>query len=217
MTTIQTNGNTLLREAFYVLSLAKQVPDAELLDEVVRQYPQFASELIDFAVELALDAMGGDMASGAAEAGVDPSRVSPAVSRAMSSFYNHLYAARNLALKSVDSSAPEVKINPFAALSRSDFRAFATRIDANTVFALKLRDREIEPKTMSEGFQRFVADELGAPLDLVVAHFAATRGLETPQFYKADNKPSPGGRQSFEEAVRNSGLNEEQQQRLLSL
>ena len=30
-----------LREAFYALSTAQDVPDAKLLDDVVRRYPQF--------------------------------------------------------------------------------------------------------------------------------------------------------------------------------
>ena len=217
MTPILMSNTTPLREAFYVLSLAKSVPDAELLDEVVRQYPQFAEELTDFAIELALDALRGDLAIDAAEADVDPSRVSPAVSRAMSRFYNHLHAARHTNPVPVRSRAAEVLANPFAALSRSEFRAFTARIDANVVFVAKLRDREIEPETMSDGFRRIVADELGAPVDLVVAHFAAAGGVQTRQFYKADDKPSPGRRQSFEDAVRSSGLSEGQQQRLLSL
>jgi hypothetical protein len=54
---------------------------------------------------------------------------------------------------------------------------------------------------------------------VVVAHFALDGGapMATRQFFKADAKPAATTQQSFEEAVRNSGLTDEQQQHLLSL
>ena len=41
----------------YAMSLAKAVPDAELLDEFARRYPQHADALTEFAIELAIDAL----------------------------------------------------------------------------------------------------------------------------------------------------------------
>jgi len=208
-----------LREALYALSLAKHVPDAELLDDMVRQYPQYADELTDFAIEIAVDALRDEAACETAEAALDPRHVSPAVARAISRFHNRLHTIRQAVAPSTErAKASEPVINPFAALTRDEFRAFAGRIGANTVFVAKLRDRQIEPATLPDRFQRLVANELCAPLDVVIAHFAASSGaVHMRQFYKADAKPSQGQRQSFEEAVRSSGLTEEQQQRLLSL
>src|SRR5688500_19934612 len=80
-----------LREAFYVLSTAQDVPDAKLLDDVVRRYPQFSEELTEFAIAIAVDALRGERALEAAEASLDPKVVSPAVSRAMSHFQNRLH------------------------------------------------------------------------------------------------------------------------------
>jgi hypothetical protein len=37
------------------------------------------------------------------------------------------------------------------------------------------------------------------------------------RFHKADDKPSHGVRQTFEEAVRGSGMSEEQQRKFLAL
>jgi hypothetical protein len=110
-------------------------------------------------------------------------------------------------------------INPFATLSRDEFRGFATRLGANNVFVAKLRDRQIKPDTISDGFRRRVADDLKAPLDVVVAHFVTKGGApgSTRQFFKADEKPDASAQQSFAEAVRSSGLTEAQQQQLLSL
>lgn len=222
MTPTLTSSAAPLREAFYALSLARRVPDAELLDDVVRRFPQYGDELTNFAVELAIDALRSDFAVDAAEAAIDPDHVSPAVSRAMSRFHNRLHAAGQTVAPSakIDRSPESAAAqNPFASLSRSEFRAFVGRIDASTVFVAKLRDRQIEPETMSDGFRRLVADELRAPVEVVVAHFAASHAAASlgRQFYKADEKPNGDRKQTFAEAVRNSGLTEAQQQRLLGL
>jgi hypothetical protein len=206
-----------LREAYYVLSTAQEVPDAKLLDNIVRRCPQFGQELTDFAIAIAVDALRGDRVVEAAEAAIDPTAISPAVSRAMSHFQNRLHAHTT--------RAPEVKsarqfaeaANPFAGLSRSEYRAFAARLNANAVFVGKLRDRQIDPLTMTPGFRAHVAKELTAPLDVVVAHFSARQAAPTGQFFKAEGKPTAGAQQSFEEAVRNSGLSEAQQTFLLEL
>jgi len=108
--------------------------------------------------------------------------------------------------------------NPFSGLPRKEFRAFAERLNANTVFVSKLRDRQIDPTTMTSGFKKRVADDLKVPLDVVVAHFTSPQGVTlTEQFFKSENKPSIGAQQSFEEAVRSSGLKKSQQTFLLNL
>jgi hypothetical protein len=208
-----------LREAFYVLSTAQDVPDAKLLDDVVRRYPQFSDELTEFAIGIAVDALEGEHAAETAETEVNPRIVSPAVSRAMSHFQNRLHSLTTgvrvpqeaTASKGVDAS------NPFLGLPRNEFRAFAARLNANGVFVSKLRDRHIDPSTMTVGFQKRVADELRVPLNVVVAHFVAEQITSAPQFYKADGKPTIGAQQSFTEAVRHSGLSEAQQRSLLDL
>lgn len=210
-----------LREALYALSLAKAIPDARSLDDVVRQYPQFAEDLTDFAIELALDALRVETTTDAAETVVDPSNVSPVVSRAMSRFHNRLHAVRQAADFEPTGLAPpsDPVENPFTKLSRQEFRDFAERIGANTVFVAKLRDRQIEPETMTDSFKQFVADELKAPLDVLVTHFEAAGNsvAANRQFYKSDDKPNHDKRQSFAEAVKSSGLTVEQQRRLMSL
>ena len=209
-----------LREALYQLSIAKAVPDAALLDDMVRRYPQFGGELTDYAIAIAIDALRGEVVIKTAEAARDPLSMSPAVSRAMSRFQNRLHAvsAPSAEHAATPSRMSSEALNPFAALSRDEFRAFAKRLDANSVFVAKLRDRQVEPGTLTPGFQQRVADDLRAPLDVVVAHFAAGQtAAARAQFFKADSKPTDGGRQSFEKAVRSSGLSEAQQRALLAL
>ena len=107
--------------------------------------------------------------------------------------------------------------NPFAALDRSGLRHIGQRLNVSNVFIMKLRDRQIDENTMTEGFQRRVAEELGASLDVVVAHFAGQAQIQPEVHFKADKKPEAGAKQTFEEAVRSSGLTTEQQAYLLGL
>jgi hypothetical protein len=209
------NSTAQLRDVLYAFSLAKTVPDAPLLDEFVKRYPQYAAEITDFAIEVAIDAARDDDIE-AEKAGTP---VSPAVSRAMSRFQNKLFevehgkAAGATAASAVTSAAE----NPFATLDRTAFRGLANRLDVSTLFVAKLRDRQIDPKTMTNGFRKRVADELSVPLDVIVAHFAARPEGQPRQFYKAEQQPTTVAQQSFEEAVRSSGLTDEQQRHLMNM
>ena len=210
--------STQRREALYALAMAENMPDAGVLDDIVRQYPQFSRELTEFAVELALESL---VEGGAPEAAADPTKVSPAVSRAMSAFHNRLYALRRAGGAAVAEPTPSSDFveNPFSALGRREFRAVAEGIGANTVLVAKLRDRQIDPTTISDGFKRHVSKELEVSVDLLSAHLEAspTAAQGSRQFYKADDQPRQGERQGFTDAVRGSGLTEEQQRHLLSL
>lgn len=207
-----------LRDVLYEFSLAKRVPDAELLDDFVRRFPKYADSLTEFAIELAMDALRPEPEVDT-KAEVDLNRVSPVVSRAMSRFHNRLHAVRQAA-KPTSNRTPSPKVadapNPFAELSRAAFRALAKGIGVNAVFVTKLRDRQIKPDTIPSSFLRCLADELNTPLDLVTAYLAAPGTITSRQFYKADDKPDDSQQQSFVEAVKNSGLSEDQQHQLLS-
>jgi hypothetical protein len=212
-----TSSAPALRDALYELSMAKRVPDAETLDDVVRRFPVYAEELTAFAIDLALDALRGDKDADAAEETIDVDVVSPAVSRALSRFQNRLHNVSAAAQPNDDAAA--TVDNPFLNLSREEFRDLAERLGANVVFLNKLRDRQIAPSTMTDGFRRHVAEKATAPLSVVVAHCAAApnRRAAGRQYYKADEQPDASAQQSFADAVRSSGLTSEQQERLLSL
>jgi hypothetical protein len=212
MTRTPPRSPTPLRNVLYEFALAKPVPDAALVDEFVRHYPEYASDLTAYAIELALDAIA------ARNEPVDkPSAVTaPSVSRAMSRFHNRLHAVRKETDAEAAKAAPAVE-NPFAKLTRDAIRALAQGLHANTVFVMKLRDRHISLETMTEGFLHRIADELGVRLENIAAHFAAPAYLQSSAHFKAETKPEAGEKQTFEEAVRSCGLTPEQQHSLLNL
>lgn len=206
-----------LREALYELSMAQDVPNARLLDEMARRYPELSEQLTEFAIAIALDALRGEQAQGAAEARRDPDEVSEAVARALSHFQNGLHELKLAREQSGASAARPPPANPFANLGREEFRALATRLNANAVFICKLRDRQIDPATMTTAFVKRVAEELKVSLETLQAHFSASAAWQVGQFYKADEKPVMPAQQSFAEAVRGSDLTPDQQKGLLEM
>ena len=216
MTMISNHPTTPLDEVLYQFSLAKPEPDADLIEEFVRRYPEYATALTDHAVNIVLDAARGPDEDAVDQA--EPS-VSQAVSLAMSRFQNRLYDVKRAmpAPKAPLSVKPAPAENPFLMLERSAFRDLAVRMHCNAVFLGMLRDREIDPNTISNGFTRRLADEMNVPPELLAAHFSAQQAAQHRQYYKADEKPHLGATVSFEEAVRSCGLSEEQQAYLLSL
>ncbi len=111
-----------------------------MLDEYARLYPEYADVLADFAVQLALGSGAGDEDD---DEGSADGPVSPAVSRAVSHFHNVAYELDEAAIGGVRKRWTI----PLRSLSRERFRAFVARIDASSVFVMKLRDRQIEPDT----------------------------------------------------------------------
>ena len=90
MNAIFSPASPTLREALYSLAVAKEIPDAGVLDDVVRRFPQYGNELTEFAIAIGIDALRGDVDVGVAQIEIDPDAPSPAVSRAMSRFQNRL-------------------------------------------------------------------------------------------------------------------------------
>jgi hypothetical protein len=212
MTSTPPRSPTPLRDVLYELALARPAPDAALVDEFVRRYPEYASDLTEYAIELALDAI----AAHNEPTDLPVATTTPGVAQAMSRFHSRLHAVRKGIDAAATEAAPAVE-NPFAKLNRPAMRALAQRLHANTVFVMKLRDRLITGDTMTEGFLRRIADELGVRLETVVAHFAAPAYVPGSAHFKADTKPEAGEKQTFEGAVRSCGLTPEQQTSLLNL
>ncbi|HYD17688.1 MAG TPA: hypothetical protein VEF76_04330 [Patescibacteria group bacterium] len=209
MTTVS-NSKTL-DEVLYAFAVTKEVPEAETLDRFVQLYPQYAEALTGLAIELALDSAQADEPCAAEAANVD----SPAVMRAMSYFENYSYELN----KGVPTHGMNVVSNPILSLEREDFRKLAAGLRANNTFIMKLRDRLIDPDTVvpRAGFCAAVSEQLTVPVEIVVAHLQAGPIAAVGQFYKADNKPNIVKQESFEEAVKSSGLSDEQQRYILSL
>ena len=213
-----------LRDAFYELAMAQPMPDAETLDELIRLYPEHADALTAFAIDLTVDALThGDETFVTDES----EAVSPTVARAMSAYQNRMYELQQTSISApksksvrdpVDRANAVTVDNLFIGLDRGSIRNLAECIGANPTFVSKLRDRMINIATIPLKLQELVAQELKIPFQFLTAHLSAESAVQAPgQHYKSVQKPVLCLKQSYEDAVRSSGLTEEQQWRLLSL
>jgi hypothetical protein len=217
MTITDSQTPAALRDVFYEFALAHPHPDAAALDAFTRRYPQHAPDLTEFAIELAIDAML-DRQAGDWSAAEDDDN-SPDVDFAMSRFQNRLYDMRRAAPPAAPAATAAAAAidNPFLRLDRVQTRALASRLHANTAFVMMLRDREIDPETMTEGFHRALEEEMHVPMDVLCAHFAAQPQVQGHVRFASEVKPAAARKLSFEEAVRSANLSPEQQAHLLSL
>jgi hypothetical protein len=138
----------------------------------------------------------------------------------MSRFYNRLHAVQSSEDISGQkgASANEISPNPFATLDRAAFRVLAEKLNVNNVFVIKLRDRQIVPETIPKRFANRLAQELRIPPDILMGHLHALGQPQIQgQYYKAATKPQLDAKQTFSEAVKTSGLTDEQQRFLLAM
>ena len=148
-----------VREVLYEFSLAKEVPDAELLDDFVRRYPEHAAALTDFAIELVVDSMRRQRAGGYGYRYENGQWSGVACHEHIPERMYANRAAKEAAVSQGATHAVSVD-NPFAMLDRKAFRQLAQDLNANSVFVCKLRNRQIGVKTISQGFLRLLAEKL---------------------------------------------------------
>ncbi len=220
MTPNTAQSELFLQDAILELMEANRLPDAQLVEDIVSEYPDFAAEITEFAVELAIDMLVNSDRD--EKAVVVQDDVSPLVSRALSNFENELFLREN-SPKSEDLAprvAPETKsFDLFAAMDRKSFGQFARSIHANKAFALKLRDRQVRPDTIPHRYLELIAECLNSTLDQLLSYLNGRvhqPALGT-QFFKADDRPNHDLQQSFDEAVDSSGLTDDQKRYLKSL
>jgi len=214
------NPQLSLNDVLYSFALEQPKPTAELIDEYQDRFPQYADAIAEFALELALDALRPDVPDLDAETAAAPP--SAEVMRSISHFQNARYHATKERASADASSASNAQraspINPFNALDVSQFRRLASDVDANLVLVAKLRDRQIVPETIPAAFSQRVAARLGVPVDVLFAHLSEKPRQDFQRvYYKAIDKPTRQPQETFEVAVRTSGLSSEQQERLLEL
>lgn len=214
MTPNTAQSKPILHDAFIEMLEADKLPDAQLVEDIVSEYPDFAGEITDFAVELAIDMLVNSDDN--EDVVVVQDDISPLVSRALSNFQNALYMREQALSPSNDVSAtvaPETKmIDPFASMDRKSFGEFARSINVNKIFAVKFRDKQIKPATIPHRFLEIVAEKLNSTVELLLIYLNGQdrRPAMGNQFFKADDRPNHDLQQSFDEAVESSNLTEDQ-------
>ena len=200
-----------LQDVFEELIARGDRPDAVTLEDFTRRYPQFATEITDFAVEWVLqDELAADAGSG--EAAQDAAGAS-AVPEAMRRFRER---REELAARA-ESETPAVAADPFADLPPGELRRIAAHLELDKTLLAKLRDRKIVGESIPAELRDALAAQLEVPIPVVVAHLAGPPTIHLAASFKATGKPAAGAKETFAEAVRRSTLAEEEKNRWLDL
>ena len=227
MTPMTHQQDAQFQDAINELAMSDRLPDAAQIEAAIQNCPEFATEITEYAIELAMEMLFEDDAEIAVAEDVEGT--SPLVSRALSVFENELFNSRQAEAEDANSNiaAPETKSirvtaqggDPFAKMDRREFRSFGKTINANSVFAAKVRDKQIIGATYPCEFLELFAKGLNESLEYVVAFVGSTLEPQprTNEFFKADVRPDQTMQQTFEDAVKDCGLSQDQQYFLLSL
>lgn len=207
--------DTSLTDAIHALSMYQKNINAEFLDEVIRQYPQHAEALTDFAIELVMDLVLYETNDEYIECSSDT--VDPVIARVMSKVQNSLYDARQKASSPISYENITSLENPFLSFDRKNYRSLALKIGVNTVFLSKIRDRQIDPTTIPVRFMKHLAEQMHISSEKLKKYlFEIPLNSCSGQFYKSQSKPEFYVQQSFDDAIQQSALTDDLQKKLLS-
>lgn len=187
-------------------------PKPAILEAYCRQYPQYARELTDYALEWLIDEA---MASTEVASDTAVNRSSPLVSRAISRLYDRIHE-RETGKEVATRLSGQQAVNPFEGLPLPRTRAIRDELGINTPLFAKFRNRLIDSNTVPSLFLERFARLLGCTMDEFCNYLRLPPMVHVGAAYKAEGKPSVTERkESFEDAVRSSSLSEKQKQALL--
>lgn len=188
-------------------------PKPAILEEYCRRYPQFARELTDYALEWLVDAAMEAVETPAESTSAAAS--SPLVSRTISHLYGRIREREAGKEAEVRLSGQQV-LNPFKELTVPRVRAIGVELGINTPLFSKFRNRLIDPETVPRAFLERFARLLESTVEEFLGYLRLPQTVHSVADYKAVEKPLVSTRkESFEDAVRGSLLDEKQKQILL--
>lgn len=174
--------------------MMEDAQDATALERYVRDYPQFALQLIDLSRLIATaDAEEDDQPLSA----TDESRIDAA-------WITHKAAA------------PSHDDDPFATLTGAKGKAVADRFGVPRQVIVCFREHRVDPSTVPTPIARGFADEAGVPLAHVIAAMHRPVIMATGRNYKADGQPGAEGKMSFEQILIDAGVPDADRARLLA-
>ncbi len=193
MTSTRSDLTTVLHQ----FSLESERFSLQLLKEYCKRYPEFASELRNFAVHWAADDRLQPVEGNVSQEELD------FVTKAMSQFQNAMYAshrADSIDPKSIVRAMRDMDTNP--------------KLDIS--LKAKLARGNIRAETIPQKLVKIISDATRIRFETMNEFLIGMRAVGAREF-KADAMPSAGQQESFEEAVRAASLSTEEKNALLAL
>ena len=107
--------------------------------------------------------------------------------------------------------------NPLQSLTKERFLQLVGELNVNRLFLRRLRDNTIHVATIPRQFLALLAERLNVSVERLQRALDAPSTTASGVRYKADGKPSAGDKITFEDALNNSHLSDEQQSALRSM
>jgi hypothetical protein len=187
---------------------AYEKPTREALEQWAARYPQFRSELIDFAASWVEQLVLPPTPAPSAE------EEKLLIDRAMSHVQNVVFKR--------DQSAPEqIESRSINSLTGEAIRAgmnaqeFAKACDLDLALVTKLNNQQIRPLSIPARLVSQIARLLSASVDAVSEYLAGPPQALAQRSFLARGKPQSVEQQSFADAVRASSLSEMEKARWL--
>lgn len=163
------------------------------LARYLRDYPQFARELIDLGRELRRDVCED----------VEP--LSEQERKMIEAAWRH----------HAEAATRTAMVDPFAALSAPELREAAKRLDLPRQVLTAFRERRVLVETVPRHFLRQLAEAIHSTLDDLTASLSAPSGLTLARSYKADRQPTTSAAVSFEQILIEAGVPDDRRAALL--
>ncbi len=212
----QKNSSPALQDAFQDLLANGDPLDATILEATIHRYPQFTTELTEFAVEWVLQ---DQLPEGNSLEGNSLERETPedshladtsAVPAALDRFRQQLDA------RDAASARRHAPPNPFESLSPAELLDVAATVGLDKILLAKLRDRRIVADTLPASLSQDLASALQVPAAVINAHLAAPASVPAGLSFKSTGHPEAGSKESFTDAVQRSSLDDEAKAGLLT-
>ena len=168
-------------------------PGRATLERYLRDYPQFATELLDLSRMLSSQFQD------------DESPLSPEdQARIDAAWLRHAAAA------------PASVVDPFFSLSVHELRQISARLGVPRQVLATFRSRRVSMTTVPRRFLTRLAGLVDASTEHLVRTLSLPRGSEPAHSFRSDHKPIPSQAVSFEQVLIDAGVPEDERARLLS-
>ena len=184
-------GERPSREAVLDAFAVESEPGRSTLERYLRQYPEYAGELIDLSRELSREAYEDAAPLSAAD-------------RAL------IDAAWSQHAKAM----PPAAADPFAALTVDDWRAVAQRLDVPRQVVTALRERRVSLVSIPRRFLAMLAEAMRSSVAQLESSWGQAQLVA--RSYKADVKPVAGEQVTLERVLIDAGVPAEKRARLLA-
>lgn len=153
-------------------------PDRDTLEQYLRDYPQYAAELIDLSYELSREVCEDEMPLSDEDLALIDS-----------AWQRH-----------ADTVSGET-LAPLSALSATEQRELAQRLDVPRQVITAFRERRVELASVPPSFLERLATAMNSPVELLRNALTLPHNLGLARSYKADGRPETQASVTFEQLL----------------